>query len=92
MYWRLREIVNPDNATIRDVLIRDWLHKLRDENLLRLAQRLPARLIYWSMIVGISHATVGKYGTTVVPDLAAMDALKRYGQDHNLYGRGPASD
>lgn len=90
MYWLIREISNPDNATIRGALIRYEVRKRRDSMLLRLAQWLPARLVYWSMIVGIAHATTGRYDTTVVPDLAAMDALKRYGQDHNLYG--PTSD
>lgn len=43
-----------------------------------LAWRLPQGLVYWATIRLIARATTGRYGTTVVPDLTAMDALGRW--------------
>jgi hypothetical protein len=42
------------------------------------AWKLPRRLAYWCAIRVIAHATQGKYGTQIVPDLLAMDALRRW--------------
>lgn len=49
-----------------------------------LAHRLPKRLklrVYFDVL---AHATTGKYGKTVVPDITAMDAADRYMKDNNL--------
>lgn len=43
-----------------------------------LADRVPRRLAYFCAIRVGAHATVGKYGDTVVPELHFMDALKRW--------------
>lgn len=43
-----------------------------------IAWRLPRTLVYWCAIRLMAHATQGQYGNTVVPELAAMDALKRW--------------
>lgn len=40
--------------------------------------RLPRNLVYWCAIRLMAHATQGRYSTQVVPDLSAMDALKRW--------------
>jgi hypothetical protein len=42
------------------------------------AARLPKRLVYFASIRLIAYATTGKYGTTIVPELSAMDALQRW--------------
>jgi len=42
------------------------------------AWRLPRRLTMWCAVRVIAHATTGQYGTTIVPELSAMDALKRW--------------
>ena len=39
---------------------------------------LPERIIYWASIRMIAYATGGKYGSTIVPELSAMDALGRW--------------
>ena len=39
---------------------------------------LPKNLIMWATIRLLSHATTGKYGDTIVPELTAMEALKRW--------------
>lgn len=42
------------------------------------AWKLPKRLVMWCAIRVIAHATQGEYSTQIVPDLTAMDALKRW--------------
>ena len=43
-----------------------------------LAWKLPKTLVKWASIRLVSHATTGKYGLTIVPELSAMDAIKRW--------------
>lgn len=40
--------------------------------------RLPRRLVYWCAIRVAANATTGPYSSQIVPDLTAMDALKRW--------------
>lgn len=40
--------------------------------------RLPRKIIMWSYIRVGAHATTGKYGSTVVPELGMMEALERW--------------
>lgn len=42
------------------------------------AWKLPKRLAYWCTIRVCSAATLPPYGDQVVPELTAMDALKRW--------------
>ena len=42
---------------------------------MRVAWWLPRRLVYFCAMRLMAHATTGKYETTVVPELTAMDAL-----------------
>ena len=51
--------------------IKEWLQ-------FKIAWLLPKWLIYFASIRMIAHATQGKYGHTMVVDLTAMDALKRW--------------
>jgi hypothetical protein len=46
-----------------------------------IAWRLPKRLVYWAAVRLVAHATQGVYGNTVVPDLTAMEALRRWQDD-----------
>ena len=49
------------------------------DKLLRwVAYRLPKRLVEWSTIRLIAHATSGQFSNTVVPELTAMEALIRW--------------
>jgi hypothetical protein len=52
--------------------------KVKDRLLMWLAWRLPKQLVMWATIRLVAHATTGKYSSTVVPELSAMDALKRW--------------
>lgn len=52
----------------------------------KLMKYLPAKLKYFAAIDVVAYATCGKYGSTVVPDLSAMDAIGRYGKDKRIEG------
>lgn len=43
-----------------------------------LADRLPKKVVYYAAIRLIRNATTGKFQNQVVPELTAMDALKRW--------------
>lgn len=43
-----------------------------------LAWKMPRRLAYWCAVRVITHATQGRYSNQIVPELYAMDALKRW--------------
>jgi len=51
-----------------------WLEKLQ----MWVAYKMPRWLVYWASVRLMSYATTGKFATTVVPELTAMDALKRW--------------
>jgi len=43
-----------------------------------LAWKFPRDLVKWASLRLIANATQGQYSTTIVPELTAMDALKRW--------------
>lgn len=43
-----------------------------------IAWHLPRKLVMWSYVRVGAHATTGEYGSTIVPELSMMDALKRW--------------
>ena len=51
---------------------------MKEKILIWIAWHLPRNLIYWCSIRLMTYATVGHYSYQVVPDLLAMDALKRW--------------
>ncbi len=55
-----------------------YRRKLEEKILVFIVWKLPKNVVMWAYIRVVSHATVGKYGSTIVPDLSAMDALKRW--------------
>lgn len=54
------------------------LYVLRERLWLWFIHRLPKKIIYWCAVRLGAHATTGKYGNTIVPNLTFMDALKRW--------------
>jgi len=42
---------------------------------------LPKKLIYFCTLHLIAYCTTDEYSSTIVPDLTAMDAVKRYSDD-----------
>lgn len=51
---------------------------VKDKIQMWFAWRLPKWLVKWAAVRLVAHATTGEYGSTVVPELTAMDALKRW--------------
>lgn len=52
--------------------------KHRDKLLRAIVWKLPRRLVMWSAIRVMAHATTGPWSSQIVPDLTAIDALKRW--------------
>ncbi|MDE4602474.1 hypothetical protein LOF12_14120 [Sinorhizobium meliloti] len=51
---------------------------MTDKIAMHIAWRLPRRLVEWCAIRLIANATTGEHSSQVVPELTAMDALKRW--------------
>lgn len=51
---------------------------MKEKILIQLAWLLPRSLVYWCAIRLMSNATMGAYSGQVVPELRALDALKRW--------------
>lgn len=51
---------------------------MADKIWMKIAWLLPKRLVMWASIRLIANATQGQYGDQNVPELGAMDALKRW--------------
>ena len=45
---------------------------------MKVAWLLPRRVVTWCYVRVGAHATTGKYGNTIVPELSMMDALGRW--------------
>lgn len=58
--------------------LRYEIHKKRERALMWLVWKLPKEIIMWSTIRLVAHGTSGAFGNQVVPELTAMDALKRW--------------
>lgn len=57
----------------------NWWYRTRKEKAqFAIAWALPKWLVYFASIRLIAHATTGSYSNQVVPELNAMDALKRW--------------
>jgi hypothetical protein len=52
--------------------------RTRNRIWMKIAWALPQRLVMWCAIRLMAHATQGEYGDQIVPDLTALDALKRW--------------
>lgn len=55
-----------------------YWYKVPDRVAMKVAWRLPKRVVKWCYVRVGAHATTGKYGNTVVPDITMMDALQRW--------------
>jgi len=44
-----------------------------------LARKVPWKLAYFVAVRVVAFASTGKYGTTVVPNLSAIESIKRFG-------------
>jgi hypothetical protein len=51
---------------------------MKEKIQMAIAWKMPGWLVYWCSIRLIATATQGKYSNQIVPDLGAMEALKRW--------------
>jgi hypothetical protein len=56
--------------------------KLKEKVLRWIAWKLPRSLVQWVYIRVVLHATNGKWGNTIVPNITAMDALQRWDESN----------
>jgi hypothetical protein len=56
----------------------DRLRQIPDRVAIFVAWHLPRRVVRWTAIRLICHATQGKWNHTVIPDLTAIEALTRW--------------
>lgn len=63
--------------------------KFRERMLIKIVWKLPRKLVMWSAIRVVAHATTGKYSRQIVPKLTAMDALNRWDDTDNSYEKPP---
>jgi inhibitor of KinA sporulation pathway (predicted exonuclease) len=60
-------------------LDRSYLLSRKREAFIRwIAWHLPKSLVMWCYLRVGAHATTGKYGNTIVPELGMMEALDRW--------------
>lgn len=52
--------------------------KLAEKLVMKVAWKLPKKLVMWCAVRVIAHATTGEYSNQVVPELGAMEALDRW--------------
>lgn len=61
--------------------VRVWINwkwsGFKEAALLHMARALPKPLRYWATIVSCAEASSGEWSNQVVPDMLAMDVLKR---------------
>mgnify|MGYP001558278125 CR=1 FL=1 len=51
---------------------------MKERMMLKIVWLLPKEFVKWYAIRLICNATSGKYSSQIVPELSAMDALKRW--------------
>ncbi len=49
-----------------------------------LVDLLPKKLVYFCFMHVMAYSTTGDYGSTIVPELSGIDAIKRYGDDNGI--------
>jgi hypothetical protein len=70
---------------MKETLRQWWVYEVRDrlrtqkiKLQMAVAWRVPRWLVSWCAVRVVCNATQGQYSNQVVPELSAMDALKRW--------------
>lgn len=58
--------------------LRHLAREAHERALMAIAWRLPRSIAYWAAIRVMAHATTGKHGNTLVPELRATEAIERW--------------
>jgi len=83
---KLRSMVGKSRLTCWRLETRYLWEKWRDRAYMSIAWRLPRAWVYWCAIRLAAHGTAGRYGGTVVPELTALEALKRWQEGRDVPG------
>jgi antirestriction protein ArdC len=67
-----------DTISVRWMFLKHDMRRWIEKAQMALAWKCPRWLVYWCAIRLGCHATTGQYGTTIVPEITFMDALKRW--------------
>lgn len=59
-------------------MIKHWFSETEGKVLRWIVWMLPRKIVMWSFVRVAAHATMGKWSNQIVPELTAMDALKRW--------------
>lgn len=59
-------------------------NKIKENVIRKFVWKLPRYLIMWCYIRVVAHATTGNFGNTIVPEISAMDVLKRWDINNGL--------
>lgn len=54
------------------------MNRFKEKVWMKIAWLLPRDLVMWCAIRVVANATTGEYSNQIVPDLTAMDAIKRW--------------
>lgn len=60
--------------------VRSWWYRFKLRAGIWIGYRMPMWVKYWCANDLIAKATTGEYGSTIVPELTAMEVLKRTGR------------
>ena len=60
------------------ILRKYYIRRFRESVLTWLAWKMPKSLVMWASMRLIAHATTNEYSSTIVPDLTAMEAIRRW--------------
>ena len=55
-----------------------FYYRCKEKAMMKIAFIMPKWLVYFCSIRLVAYGTQGKYSNTIVPDLTAMDAIKRW--------------
>lgn len=55
-----------------------WLKKIPDKVAMKVAWKLPRKVVYWAYVRVMAHATSGPYGMEDVDRVSYSDACKRW--------------
>ena len=45
---------------------------------------MPSKLRYMTALSVVAYATSGEYSSTIIPELSAMDAIRRFERDYKI--------
>ena len=73
---------------IRYTMYRIGVHQWKEKAMFKIAWWIPARLVYFCTIRLLTYAsTTDEYAKTHPCDIKGMDAVKKFSDDFNLYGK-----